>query len=97
MKSFPFIFEATISYYDDQFRVYHTYKIAGVGSCKSYTDAMNQIETRYKDELVSIEKLQGIGEWESTEQSIIPIKREWVPAFLHEDAFDWEEEVTDEK
>lgn len=97
MKSFPFIFEATISYYDDVDKESHTYKIAGVGSCKNYTDAMNQIETRYKDELVSIEKLQDIGEWESTEQSIIPIKREWVTDFLNGDYFDWMEEVTDEK
>ena len=97
MKSFPFIFEATLFYYDDMNKESHIYKVAGVGSCKNYTDAMNQIETRYKDELVSIEKLQSIGEWESTEQSIIPIKREWVTAFLNEDAFDWTEEVTDEK
>lgn len=97
MRSFPFIFEATLFDYDNMDKESHTYKVAGVGSCKSYTDAMNQIETRYKDELVSIEKLQDIGEWEPTEQSIIPIKREWVPAFLNEHAFDWGEEVTDEK
>ena len=96
MKSFPFIFEATLFYYDYEDGKGHTYKVAGVGSCNSLTDAMKQIENRYGTELVSIEKLESIGEEENFIQTIVPIKIEWVPAFIKEDAFDWREEIIDE-
>lgn len=89
-KSFPFIFEATLFDYDDG--KCHTYKVAGVGSCTSFTDAVMQIENKYKTELVSIEKLNSIGEEEDSLQTIIPIKREWVSSFLKEDGFGWIEE-----
>lgn len=92
--SFPFVFEATIFWYDDIERVAHTEKVAGVGSCTDFTNAMKQIEQRYKDELVSIERLESIGEQELFKQTIIPIKREWVSSFIEEDGFfDWVEEI----
>lgn len=95
MKSFPFVFEATLFYYDYEDGKGHTYKVAGVGSCTSFTDAMKQIENRYET-LISIEKLEGIGEEENFTQTIVPIKREWIPALIKEDAFDWREEIINE-
>ena len=92
MKSFPFVFEATLFDYDYDDRKGYTYKVAGVGSCTSFTDAMMQIENKYKTELVSIEKLESIGEEENSLQTVIPIKRKWVSSFLKEDSFDWAEE-----
>ena len=96
MKSFPFVFEATLFYYDYEDGKGHTYKVAGVGSCTSFTNAMKQIENKYGTELVSIEKLESIGEKENFIQTIIPIKQEWVPAFIKEDAFSWQKEIIDE-
>jgi len=93
ITSFPFIFEATIFWYDDIERKGHTEKVAGVGSCTDFTNAMKQIEQRYKNELVSIERLESIGEQEPFKQTIIPIKREWVSSFVEEDCFDWVEEI----
>lgn len=94
ITSFPFIFEATIFWYDDIERKGHTEKVAGVGSCTDFTDAMKQIEQKYRNELVSIERLESIGEQESSKKTIIPIKREWVSSFIEEDGyFNWVEEI----
>lgn len=96
MKSFPFVFKATLFYYDHDDEKGHTYEVAGVGSCTSFTDAMKQIENKYGTELVSIEKLESIGEEENSVEIIIPIKQEWIPMFIKEDAFSWQKEITDE-
>lgn len=96
MKSFPFVFEATLFYYDYDDGKGHTYKVAGVGSCTSFTDAMKQIENTYGTELVSIERLESIGEEENSIQVIIPIKQEWIPAFIKEDTFNWQKEIINE-
>ena len=96
MKSFPFIYEATLFWYDNEKKIEHTSKVAGVGSCTSFTNAMEQIENNYGEELISIERLESIGEYESTPQTIIPIKREWVQSFIKEDSFEWHEEIYEE-
>ena len=96
MKSFPFIYEVTLSWYDNEKRIGHILKVAGVGSCTNYTNAMKQIEDKYGDELASIERLESIGEYESTPQTVIPIKREWVQSFIKEDNFNWQEETHEE-
>ena len=91
MRSFPFLFEVTIFWYDDGEKKGHTEKHAGVGSCNSFTDAMRQIEQKYGEEIVSIDNLTSIGEYENTEQTIIPIKKEWVSNFINEDSMLWNE------
>ena len=91
MKSFPFLFEVTIFWYDNDEKKGHTEKYAGVGSCNSFTDAMRQIEQKYGEEIVSIDNLTSIGECEYTEQTIIPIKKEWVSNFINEDSMFWNE------
>ena len=96
MKSFPFIYEVTLFWYDYEEKVGHTLKTAGVGSCINYTNAMKQIEDKYGEELVSIERLESIGEYENTPQTIIPIKTEWVQNFIKENNFDWQKEVYEE-
>lgn len=93
MRSFPFLFEVTTCWYDDEEKQCYTEKHAGVGSCNSFTDAMRQIEQKYGEEIVSIDNLTSIGEYEDTEQTIIPIKKIWVSNFINEDSMLWKEEV----
>ena len=68
-NTYPFIYQATISWYEISEHKSHHYRIAGLGFCDSYTDAIQQIEKREGDTLESIEHLEIIGEKNET---IIP-------------------------
>ena len=96
MRCFPFIFEATTYCYDPDEHRGHTYKVAGVGSCTNFTDAVSQIEKEYGEDLASIERLESIGEYKNTDKTIIAIKKEWVKEFITNDFLDLGEEVINE-
>ena len=75
MNHYPFVYQATVFWYEDGET--HHYRIAGVGFCDSYTDAVQQIEEREKEYLESIEYLELFDE--SSGDSIIEIPSAWVP------------------
>lgn len=51
---YPFKFKAKIYNYDMTIQLYET----GMGLCDSYANAAGQIENFYRDELISIEKIE---------------------------------------
>lgn len=63
-KHFPYIYQATVCWYEDG-EAKH-YRVAGLGFCEDFTDAMHQIEAREGDNLESIEHLELIGERDET-------------------------------
>lgn len=69
---YPFIYQATIAWYDNSEQKSHHYRIAGLGFCDSYTDAVQQIEEREGETLESIEHLEIIGEKGDTIIEISP-------------------------
>ena len=66
---YPFIYQATICWYDGES---HHYRIAGLGFAKDFTDAISQIEEREAENLESIEHLEFIGEKDDTLIEISP-------------------------
>ena len=77
---FPFVYQATLCWWDEETHSNKHYRIAGLGFCSSYTDAVAQIEKREGKDLESIEHVEIIGERDET---IIEISPDWVPSFLH--------------
>lgn len=69
---YPFIYQATVAWYDNSEQKSHHYRIAGLGFCDSYTDAIQQIEEREGETLESIEHLEIIGEKGDTIIEISP-------------------------
>lgn len=59
---YPFIYQATVAWYDNSEQKSYHYRIAGLGFCDSYTDAVRQIEEREGETLETIEHLEIIGE-----------------------------------
>ena len=57
-----FIYQATVCWYDEDDRKNHHYRIAGLGFCENFTDAIRQIEDYEGDNLESIEHLELLGE-----------------------------------
>lgn len=71
-NTYPFIYQATVAWYETSEQKTHHYRIAGLGFCDSYTDAIQQIEKREGDTLESIEHLEIIGEKNETIIEIPP-------------------------
>lgn len=87
MNHYPFVYQATVFWMDDNEP--HNYRIAGVGFCEDFTDAMRQIEESEKDTLVSIEYLELIGD---RDDNIIEIPPAWVKSLSQTEPWDmWEE------
>lgn len=59
-NKFAFIYQATVCWAEDGKT--HHYRIAGLGFCEDFTDAIRQIEAREGDNLDSIEHLELLGE-----------------------------------
>lgn len=93
----PFVYEVILNWYDDYNGKFCTQRAAGVGSGIDYADAAKQIENYYKEDILEIKNLTFIGEEESGEKTIIPIKLEWIKDFKEEDSLDWYEEIKNEK
>lgn len=85
--TYPFIYQATVAWYDNSERESHHYRIAGLGFCASYADAIQQIEAREGETLESIEHLEIIGEKNET---IIEIPPSLVRAIIDYDPGDLE-------
>lgn len=90
MNHFPFVYQATVYWYEDGET--SNYRIAGVGFCDSFTDAMRQIEEREGETLVSIEYLELIGERDET---IIDIPPSWVKPLSETEVCDMWEDLTE--
>ena len=89
MNHFPFVYQATVFWYEDDKS--SNYRIAGLGFCEDFTDAMRQIEEREGDALVSIEYLELIGERDET---IIDIPPAWVKPISETEVCDMWEDLT---
>lgn len=92
---YPFVYQATVFWCepDDDYKVHH-YRIAGLGFCDSYTDAVAQIEAREGEYLESIEHLELIGERDET---IIEISPTWVRPIIETPIEDYLEPINDDR
>lgn len=93
MKHYPFVYQATVGWFEDEETPnihFVKYRIAGVGFCKSFTDAASQIETREGENLVSIDHIELIGEEDET---LIEIPSTWVRPLIETDSWNYMEEV----
>ena len=83
MAHYPFVFQATVGWMEDA--EYKHYRIAGIGFCEDYTDAVRQIEAREGDCLDSIEHVEIIGERNDT---IVEIDPDWVRPLIDTEPWD---------
>lgn len=61
-NQFAFVYQATVAWYDaDEGKSCH-YRIAGLGFCEDFTDAVRQIEEKEGNILESIEHIELLGE-----------------------------------
>jgi hypothetical protein len=67
---FAFIYQATVSWYEDGES--RRYRIAGLGFCSDFADAVHQIESKEGRDLESIEHLELLGEKNDTIIEIPP-------------------------
>lgn len=79
-NKYPFIYQATVLWIEDNET--HHYRIAGLGFCEDYVDAVAQIEKREGENLESIEHLEIIGEKGDT---IIEIPPNFVRPLIEHD------------
>lgn len=78
-NQFAFVYQATVAWYDiDEGKSCH-YRIAGLGFCTDFTDAVHQIEEKEGDTLESIEHLEFLGEKGDT---LIEIPSAWVKRLI---------------
>lgn len=87
---YPFLFQATLCWYDEDIQSNKYYRIAGLGFCTGFADAVSQIEKREGNDLESIEHIELIGE---RDESIIEIHPDWVYSFLHTDPCNMPQEI----
>ena len=88
---FPFVYQATVIWTESEpdFKLHH-YRIAGVGFCKDFADAMKQIEKREGDTLESIEYLEL---FEETNTKILDIPTSWVKPLVITDPIKYLEPI----
>ena len=84
MPNYPFVYQATIAWYEDG-KSSH-YRVAGVGFCSSFADATRQIEEREGENLESIEHLEMIGDRDET---LIQIHPGWVRPLIDTESWDF--------
>lgn len=80
---YPFVYQATVAWYDGES---NHYRIAGVGFCESFTDAVRQLEEKEGETLQCIEHLEIIGEKDET---LIDIHPNWVRSLCEDDLGDY--------
>lgn len=90
---YPFLYQATLCWYDEDTQSNKHYRIAGLGFCTGFADAVSQLEKREGNYLETIEHIELIGE---RNESIIEIHPDWVYSFLHTDPCNMIQEI-DEK
>ena len=86
-NQFAFVYQATITWYDIDDGESRHYRIAGLGFCTDFTDAVRQIEEKEGDTLESIEHLELLGEKGDT---IIEIPSAWVKRIIDRDPLELE-------
>ena len=86
-NQFAFVYQATVAWYDaDEGKSRH-YRIAGLGFCTDFTDAVRQIEEKEGDTLESIEHLELLGDNGDT---LIEIPSPWVKRLIDRDPLELE-------
>lgn len=79
-KRFPFTFTIESGYWDEDKRTWVASIDSGMGFCYNFTDAVNQIEEFYGEELVAINSLILL-----EEDNLIFMEPEWIEAILKDD------------
>ena len=79
-NQFAFVYQATICWYEDGES--HHYRIAGLGFCTDFTDAVRQLEEKEGDTLESIEHIELLGEKGDT---LIDIPSKFVRPLIERD------------